>query len=197
MILRRWHHDWDRRAVICLPFVIAAAGKSNLITFVTRVSHQELQAFHRRTSYASCVLTLLHTFPRIRHLLPRLLQGLMLLHLHTWTLEIYSTGTGEDAKTKIADGQFLKKSDDAEKAPDEQSTEASSTSCIERQQPSGATYWHLAGQSQPFALQKHSLTSKPKLLLQRRTCPQASWCADHKICSMVYAMQRRERSHEQ
>ena len=56
---------------------------------------------------------------RIRLSLPRLLQGLMLMHLHTWTLEIYSTGTGEYAKAKVADGQFLKKSDDAEKAPDE------------------------------------------------------------------------------
>lgn len=49
----------------CLPFVIMTAGKSNLISMVTGVSHEKLQVFHRWISYAMFVLTLIHTFPFI------------------------------------------------------------------------------------------------------------------------------------
>ncbi|KAF2170914.1 hypothetical protein M409DRAFT_63939 [Zasmidium cellare ATCC 36951] len=49
----------------CLPFVIMTAGKSNLISMVTGVSHEKLQVFHRWISYAMFVLALIHTFPFI------------------------------------------------------------------------------------------------------------------------------------
>ncbi|KAK4634831.1 Ferric/cupric reductase transmembrane component 7 [Fulvia fulva] len=49
----------------CLPFVILMAGKSNLVTMVTGVSHERLQPFHRWISYAMFILALIHTFPFI------------------------------------------------------------------------------------------------------------------------------------
>lgn len=49
----------------CLPFVFATAGKSNLITMVTGVSHEKLQVYHRWISYAFFVTALVHTFPFI------------------------------------------------------------------------------------------------------------------------------------
>lgn len=49
----------------CLPFVIIMAGKSNVVTALTGVSHERLQVFHRWISYAMFVLALLHTFPFI------------------------------------------------------------------------------------------------------------------------------------
>jgi hypothetical protein len=52
-------------SLACLPFVFATAGKSNLITAVTGVSHERLQVFHRWISYAFFVTALMHTFPFI------------------------------------------------------------------------------------------------------------------------------------
>jgi len=52
-------------SLACLPFVFATAGKSNLITLVTGVSHEKLQLFHRWISYAFLVTALVHTFPFI------------------------------------------------------------------------------------------------------------------------------------
>lgn len=52
-------------SLACLPFIIATAGKSNLITAVTGVSHEKLQVFHRWISYACFVTALIHTFPFI------------------------------------------------------------------------------------------------------------------------------------
>ena len=49
----------------CMPFVFLTAGKSNLITFATGVSHEKLQVFHRWISYAFFVTALFHTFPFI------------------------------------------------------------------------------------------------------------------------------------
>ncbi|KAM3074948.1 hypothetical protein ACMFMG_008354 [Clarireedia jacksonii] len=49
----------------CMPFVFATAGKANLITFCTGVSHERLQVFHRWISYAFFILSLIHTFPFI------------------------------------------------------------------------------------------------------------------------------------
>ncbi|TKA65859.1 hypothetical protein B0A55_07949 [Friedmanniomyces simplex] len=49
----------------CMPFVFLTAGKSNLITAVTGVSHEKLQVFHRWISYAFFVTALIHTFPFI------------------------------------------------------------------------------------------------------------------------------------
>jgi predicted ferric reductase len=54
-------------SLACLPFVFATAGKSNLITLVTGVSHERLQVFHRWISYAFFVTALVHTFPSIIH----------------------------------------------------------------------------------------------------------------------------------
>ncbi|EMC95526.1 hypothetical protein BAUCODRAFT_156963 [Baudoinia panamericana UAMH 10762] len=52
-------------SLACLPFVIMAAGKSNWITLVTGISHENLQVFHRWISYAMFVTALVHTFPFI------------------------------------------------------------------------------------------------------------------------------------
>ncbi|KAI5782687.1 ferric reductase [Geopyxis carbonaria] len=52
-------------AVALLPFVIAFASKWNFVTFITGVSHEKLQVFHRWTSWAMYVLALVHTFPFI------------------------------------------------------------------------------------------------------------------------------------
>ncbi|QIW98829.1 hypothetical protein AMS68_004347 [Peltaster fructicola] len=52
-------------SLACLPFVIATAGKSNLITLFTGVSYERLQVFHRWISYAFFVTALCHTFPFI------------------------------------------------------------------------------------------------------------------------------------
>ncbi|KAH8195079.1 hypothetical protein TruAng_010755 [Truncatella angustata] len=49
----------------CMPFVFATAGKANLITFCTGVSHERLQVFHRWISYVFFILALVHTFPFI------------------------------------------------------------------------------------------------------------------------------------
>jgi hypothetical protein len=52
-------------ALACMPFIFATATKTNWITFVTGVTHERLQVFHRWISYAFFVLALLHTFPFI------------------------------------------------------------------------------------------------------------------------------------
>jgi predicted ferric reductase len=49
----------------CMPFVFATAGKANIITYFTGVSHERLQVFHRWISYAFFILALIHTFPFI------------------------------------------------------------------------------------------------------------------------------------
>ncbi|KAF2005043.1 putative ferric-chelate reductase [Amniculicola lignicola CBS 123094] len=52
-------------ALACMPFLFATATKTNWITFLTGVSHEKLQVFHRWTAYAFFILALLHTFPFI------------------------------------------------------------------------------------------------------------------------------------
>lgn len=54
-------------SLACLPFVFATAGKSNLITMATGVSHEKLQVYHRWISYAFLLTALVHTFPFIVH----------------------------------------------------------------------------------------------------------------------------------
>ncbi|OBT79548.1 hypothetical protein VF21_01356 [Pseudogymnoascus sp. 05NY08] len=50
-------------SLACMPFVFATATKTNWITWLTGVSHERLQVFHRWISYAFFMLALLHTFP--------------------------------------------------------------------------------------------------------------------------------------
>ncbi|PNS18805.1 Ferric reductase transmembrane component 5 [Sphaceloma murrayae] len=52
-------------ALGCLPFVLATASKANLVTFLTGISHERLQVFHRWISHAMLILALVHTFPFI------------------------------------------------------------------------------------------------------------------------------------
>ncbi|KAK4500724.1 hypothetical protein PRZ48_008914 [Zasmidium cellare] len=52
-------------SIACLPFVFATAGKSNMITGITSISHEKLQIFHRWISYAFFVTALVHTVPFI------------------------------------------------------------------------------------------------------------------------------------
>ncbi|KAF2024971.1 hypothetical protein EK21DRAFT_77608 [Setomelanomma holmii] len=52
-------------ALACMPFVFATASKTNWITLVTGVSHENIQVFHRWSAYAFFLLALMHTFPFI------------------------------------------------------------------------------------------------------------------------------------
>ena len=52
-------------SIACMPFVFATAGKSNLITLCTGISHEKLQVFHRWIAYAFFITALVHTFPFI------------------------------------------------------------------------------------------------------------------------------------
>ncbi|KIW36422.1 hypothetical protein, variant 1 [Exophiala oligosperma] len=75
-------------SIACIPFIIATSTKANMVTFVTGVSHEKLQVFHRWISYACLVLALVHTFPFIIYLIHR---GTM---VKEWNTEIfYWTGT--------------------------------------------------------------------------------------------------------
>lgn len=70
-------------SLACLPFVIATAGKSNLITMTTGISYERLQMFHRWISYAFFITALLHTFPFIVY---QISQGTM---VESWNTEIF------------------------------------------------------------------------------------------------------------
>ena len=50
---------------LVLTVTSATASKTNWITFLTGVSHERLQVFHRWISYAFFLLALMHTFPFI------------------------------------------------------------------------------------------------------------------------------------
>ena len=72
----------------CMPFVFATAGKSNLITLCTGISHEKLQVFHRWIAYAFLVTALIHTFPFIVY---NIQVGSM---VESWkTSQFYWTGT--------------------------------------------------------------------------------------------------------
>jgi hypothetical protein len=70
-------------SLACLPFVFATAGKSNLITAVTGVSHEKLQVFHRWISYACFITALIHTFPFIIY---NISQGTM---VENWNTSVF------------------------------------------------------------------------------------------------------------
>ena len=43
------------------PLTVALAGKVNIITWMTGVSYEKLNVFHRYGGYAICVLGTIHT----------------------------------------------------------------------------------------------------------------------------------------
>jgi Ferric reductase like transmembrane component len=52
-------------AFACTPFLIALAGKANLITLLTGVSHERLNVVHQWVGWMTLVLSLVHTIPFI------------------------------------------------------------------------------------------------------------------------------------
>ena len=52
-------------AFACTPILIALAGKANMVTLLTGVSHEKLNVIHRWTGWITLVLSLIHTIPFI------------------------------------------------------------------------------------------------------------------------------------
>jgi hypothetical protein len=50
-------------AVALIPWIVAAAMKANLISFVTGIGHERLNVLHRWGAYLCLVLSLIHTIP--------------------------------------------------------------------------------------------------------------------------------------
>jgi Ferric reductase like transmembrane component len=50
-------------AYACAPITIALAGKANVITLLTGVSHEKLNVIHRWVGWMTLVLSLIHTVP--------------------------------------------------------------------------------------------------------------------------------------
>ena len=50
-------------AVALTPLIYALAGKFNLITLLTGISHEKLNVVHRYISYACLILSIIHTAP--------------------------------------------------------------------------------------------------------------------------------------
>ena len=52
-------------AFACTPILIALAGKANVVTLLTGVSHEKLNVIHRWVGWITLVLSLVHTIPFI------------------------------------------------------------------------------------------------------------------------------------
>ncbi|KEF53004.1 uncharacterized protein A1O9_10912 [Exophiala aquamarina CBS 119918] len=50
-------------AYACTPILIALAGKANVITLITGISHEKLNVIHRWVGWFTLVLSLVHTIP--------------------------------------------------------------------------------------------------------------------------------------
>lgn len=50
-------------AYACTPILIALAGKANVITLITGISHEKLNVIHRWVGWFTLVLSLIHTIP--------------------------------------------------------------------------------------------------------------------------------------
>lgn len=50
-------------AFACTPILVALAGKVNVITFLTGISHERLNIIHQFIGWATFVLSLIHTIP--------------------------------------------------------------------------------------------------------------------------------------
>jgi predicted ferric reductase len=50
-------------AFACLPILVPLAGKANIITLLTGISHEKLNVVHRWVAWMSFVLSLLHALP--------------------------------------------------------------------------------------------------------------------------------------
>jgi len=50
-------------AFACIPILIALAGKANIVTLLTGVSHEKLNILHQWVAWISLVLSLIHTIP--------------------------------------------------------------------------------------------------------------------------------------
>ena len=50
-------------AYACTPIMIALAGKANVITLITGISHEKLNVIHRWVGWVTLVLSLIHTIP--------------------------------------------------------------------------------------------------------------------------------------
>lgn len=50
-------------AFACVPILVALAGKANIVTFFTGISHERLSVLHRWVSWISFALSLFHALP--------------------------------------------------------------------------------------------------------------------------------------
>lgn len=50
-------------AYACTPIMIALAGKANVVTLITGISHEKLNVLHRWVGWFTLVLSLIHTIP--------------------------------------------------------------------------------------------------------------------------------------
>ncbi|KAF1982501.1 hypothetical protein K402DRAFT_312645, partial [Aulographum hederae CBS 113979] len=50
-------------AFACVPILIALAGKANIVTLLTGISHEKLNVIHQWVAWMSLVLSLIHTIP--------------------------------------------------------------------------------------------------------------------------------------
>lgn len=50
-------------AYACTPILIALAGKANVLTLITGISHEKLNVIHRWVGWITLVLSLIHTIP--------------------------------------------------------------------------------------------------------------------------------------
>jgi hypothetical protein len=48
-------------AIACVPIVVALAGKANLVTLFTGISHERLNVLHRWVAWISFGLSLIHS----------------------------------------------------------------------------------------------------------------------------------------
>ncbi|KAF1981631.1 hypothetical protein K402DRAFT_318148, partial [Aulographum hederae CBS 113979] len=53
-------------AASLIPLIVALSGKVNMITMMTGIGHEKLNAFHRWIGWIMFILSLIHTFPFIR-----------------------------------------------------------------------------------------------------------------------------------
>ena len=50
-------------ATACTPILVALAGKANIVSFLTGISHERLNVLHRWVAWMSFVLSLVHAIP--------------------------------------------------------------------------------------------------------------------------------------
>jgi hypothetical protein len=74
-------------AFACTPILIALAGKANIVTLLTGISHERLNVIHRWVAWMSLVLSGLHGFPFFMQ--------------SSWEGSFYRVSSAENVKTQF------------------------------------------------------------------------------------------------